>query len=109
MADGTLVVDSAARTTNGDSGPLSGFADRRNLRCQLNVTAVAGTTPTLDVVLEDSLDGVNWNVLKTFTQAVAATRQVLDHTGPFADRIRFRWTVGGAAPSFTFDVRLHAD
>lgn len=109
MADAPVVVPSAARTASGDSGDLTGFASYKTLRAQLDVTAAAGTGPTLDVVLEDSLDGTTWNALSTFTQAAAVTRQVVNYTGPFADRLRVRWTVGGTAPSFTFDVRLHAD
>lgn len=112
MADAIVLVPSAAVTASGTAGVSSGFADRTKLRAQLNVTAVSGTAPTLDVVLEDTLDGVNWNPLLTFTQVTAAGRQVMNlpgNTGVFADQIRVRYTVGGATPSFTFDVRLHAD
>ena len=97
-------VASAARTTSSDSGVLPGFGGASTLRVQLNVSAVSGTTQTLDVVIEDTLDGVNWNTVGTFTQATAATRQVVNVTVPFADRVRFRWTIGGTTPSFTFAV-----
>lgn len=109
MADAPLIVPDAARTASGTGDPSTGFKDRQRLRAQLDVTAAAGTSPTLDVVLEDSLDGTTWNALVTFTQATAATRQVVNYTGPFADRVRARWTIGGTTPSFTFNVRLHAD
>lgn len=100
---------SAARTASGDSGVQNGYERASVLRAQLNVTAVAGTTPTLDVVLEDTLDGTNWNVVGTFTQATAATRQVLNVTTPFTDRIRARWTVAGVTPSFTFSVLVYSE
>lgn len=109
MSTAVIIVPSAARTVDGDSGDLTGFSDRRNLRAQLDVTAFAGTSPTLDVVIEDTLDGVNWNPLITFAQKVGAGREVLNYTGPFADTLRARWDLGGTAPSFTFSVRLHAD
>ncbi len=101
---GLTFADSAARTASGDSGALSGFGDRTSLRAQLNVTAATGTSPTLDVVIEDTLDGTNWNVLGTFTQLVAPGRQVVNITGLFTDRLRARWVVGGGTPSFTFSV-----
>lgn len=103
------ILGSAPRTASGDR-TLPGYGDKSRLRAQLDVTAVAGTAPTLDVVLEDSLDGVNWNTLAAFTQRTAAGRQVIDYTGVFADELRVRWTIGGSAgQSFTFSVRLHAD
>ncbi len=101
---GLTFADSVARTASGNSGPVAGFGDRVSLRAQLNVTGAAGTSPTLDVVIEDTLDGTNWNVLGTFTQRTAAGREVINITGLFTDRLRVRWTVGGTAPSFTFSV-----
>ncbi|MFF1348506.1 hypothetical protein ACFVZJ_21425 [Streptomyces sp. NPDC058322] len=98
---------SAARTTSSNSGVLPGFGDWSRMRAQLTVSAVSGTTPTLDVVLEDSLDGTNWNVIGSFTQATAAAVQAIDITGLFTDRLRVRWTVGGTTPSFTFAVVLY--
>lgn len=97
------LVASAARTATGNSGALPGF-NWSALRAQLAVTAASGTTPTLDVVIEDSLDGTNWNVVGTFTQATAATAQAINISGVFADQLRVRWTVAGTTPSFTFAV-----
>lgn len=106
---GQSFADSAARTASGNSGAVSGFGDRSTLRAQLDATAAAGTTPTLDVVLEDTLDGTNWNVVGTFAQKVAAGREVINVTTPFTDRLRARWTVGGTTPSFTFSVIVYAE
>jgi len=104
------VVASVARTTSGDSGPLtSGWAAVETLRAQINVTAAAGTTPTLNVVIEDSLDGTNWNTIGTFAQKTAVSREVINVTTPFAGRVRIRWTVGGTTPSFTFDVIAYTE
>ncbi len=101
---GLTFADSAARTASGNSGAVAGFGDRTSLRAQLNVTAAAGTSPTLDVVIEDTLDGTNWNVLGTFTQRTAPGREVINITGLFTDQLRARWTLGGTTPSFTFSV-----
>lgn len=95
-----------ARTASGDSGIFSAYGPASTLRAQLDVTAASGTTPTLDVVIEDTLDGTNWNVIGTFAQKVAVGREVINVTSPFGDRLRVRWTIGGATPSFTFSVRV---
>lgn len=96
-------VASSARTTSGDSGVLGGFGPSKTVRAQLDVTAVSGT-PTLDVVIEDTVDGTNWNVVGTFAQKTATGREVIDITTPFTDRLRVRWTIAGTTPSFTFSV-----
>jgi hypothetical protein len=84
---------------------LAGYGAALSLRAQLNVTAASGTTPTLDVVIEDSVDGgVTWNTVGTFTQKTAVAREVINVTVPFADSLRVRWTVGGTTPNFTFAV-----
>lgn len=98
------LVPSAARTSSADSGVLNGWGVPEVARVQLDVTASAGTSPTLDVVVEDTLDGTNWNVVGTFSQRVGVGRQVINLSTPFADRLRVRWTMGGVTPSFTFSV-----
>jgi hypothetical protein len=101
------MVQSAARTASGDSGSLAGWGPAATLRVQLDVTAASGTSPTLDVVIEDTLDGTNWNAIATFAQKIAVGREVLNVTTLFADRLRVRWTIGGTTPSFTFSVVAH--
>ncbi len=96
---------SAARTANGNQAIGGDMGSADTLRVQLNVTAASGTTPTLDVVVEDTLDdGTNWNVIGTFAQKVAAGREVINITIPFSGTARVRWTVGGTTPSFTFAI-----
>jgi hypothetical protein len=99
------LVASLARTANGNSGPLDGYDDAESLRVQLEVTASAGTTPTLNVLVEDSLDGVTWNTIGTFTQKITTAREVINVSAPFSDIVRVSWTIGGSAgQSFTFSV-----
>jgi hypothetical protein len=109
------LVGNGTRTVSSNTGELSALervADQpadagrvaAKLRFQLNVTAASGTSPTLDVVVEDTLDGTNWNTVGTFAQRTAAGRQVIDITSPFSGRLRVRWTIGGTSPSFTFSV-----
>ena len=98
------IAPSAARTVTGSAAALPGSGGLATLRAQLDVTAASGTTPTLDVVLEDTIDGTNYNTIATFTQLTAAGRLVVNVTTPFSDTLRARWTIGGTTPSFTFSV-----
>ncbi len=99
-------ADSAARTANGNSGVFHGYGPAATLRVQLNVTAASGTSPSLAVFVEDSLDGgATWNTIGTFAAKTAAgQREVINVTSPFADRIRARWELTGTTPSFTFSI-----
>lgn len=101
---GVDLLPSAARTASGVGVDVPGFGDKISLRVQLNVTAAAGVTPTLDVRIEDTIDGTTWNTVGTFAQKVAVGREVLNITTPFTDRLRLSWTVAGTTPSFTFSV-----
>jgi hypothetical protein len=99
---------SAARTATANGATLDGCGTYSRLRVQLDVTAVSGTTPTLDCVVEDTHDGVSWNTIGTFTQKTAVAREVINVTTPFTDRVRVRWTIGGTTPSFTFSASVYA-
>jgi hypothetical protein len=101
---GVELLDAAVRTVSGSTTAISGFGDRTTLRAQLDVTAASGTSPTLDVVIEDTLDGTNWNPVATFAQKVGPGREVVNVTAPFTDRLRVRHTIAGTTPSFTFSV-----
>lgn len=97
-------VASAARTATGNSGTRYGYGPASSLRVQLDVTAASGTTPTLDVLVEDTLDGTNYNTIGTFAQKTTTGREVINITTPFSDKVRYSWTVGGTSPSFTFSI-----
>lgn len=103
------LVASAARTTTGNSGTLgAGWGAVSSIRAQLNVTAVSGT-PTLTVLIEDSLDGTNWNTVGTFAAKTTTGREVINITGLFTDTMRVSWTITGGTPSATFDVIAYTE
>lgn len=98
-------VPSVARTTTGNSGVLPGYGPASSLRAQLNVTAVSGTTPSLTVLIEDSVDGgVTFNTIATFAAKTATGREVINFSGLFGENLRVSWTITGTTPSFTFAV-----
>lgn len=68
------------------------------------VTAVAGTNPTLDVRVEESMDGVNWIILYDFQRITAIgsyNSPMLRATGT---HIRYVRTITGTTPSFTMAI-----
>lgn len=87
-------------TSSADTGDY-----RRYMVVYLDVTAVSGTSPTLNVVLEDSPNGQDWFPVPgaAFTQVTAVGKQrlVVEHSGDF---IRAVGTIAGTTPSFTSKI-----
>ena len=100
--DAVTPVASAARTTSSNSGALDA-SGIRTVSLLLDVTAASGTTPTLNVSVEESDDGTTWRSVGAFAQktAVSNERKSFAIAG---DYYRVVWTVGGTTPSFTFSV-----
>lgn len=97
-----------AETATGNSSSMN-VGDANECIVFLHVSAVSGTTPTLDVSIQTSEDGTTWHDHNdgTFTQTTAvrtaATKRLLG-LGRF---IRARWVIAGTSPSFTFYVKVH--
>lgn len=109
------LVPSAARTATGTGTAVKGFGPATKLRAALVVSAASGTTPTLDVVIEDTIDGTTYFTLIAFTQRVGVANEAKNFTEleaaagqVFTDQLRARWTIGGTGPSFTFAVDVFA-
>lgn len=106
---------SAARTANGNGSTFGGFSAGDRIAAQLSVSARSGTNPTLDVVIQHSIDGgTTWFDLITFTQATATGNELklyaeVDASSAqvIGDELRAKWTIGGTnTPSFTFSVKV---
>ncbi|HEX8091835.1 MAG TPA: hypothetical protein VF762_23480 [Blastocatellia bacterium] len=99
---------SAARTATATSSTFTvGNVD--NLVGYESVTAASGTTPTLDVKVQDTPDGGTlWFDIAgmTHTQATGATTEVKSATRKFATKIRVVATIAGTTPSFTFSYTI---
>ena len=94
---------SAALTTSGNSGVI-GDEFNASGAFAIVVTAVSGTTPTLDIVLQETYDGGT-----TFTDVYHVPR--ISTTGTWTiphiqlgGRRRWVYTVNGTTPSFTFSI-----
>lgn len=93
---------SDAQTASSQTGAIEIYG--KELTVTLDVTAVSGTTPTLDVKLQHSPDGSLWSDLGTaFTQKTAVSREVKTFT-QMHGYVRVVWTIGGTTPSFTCSV-----
>jgi len=106
--ESVTIASSGARTADGNTSDIDIGRFLYGEFC-LDVTAVSGTTPTLDVYIEakDQLSGkykVIWsqtgiNAVGTFWSGVL--------TLPYK-YVRARWVIGGTSPSFTFSIGLEA-
>jgi len=96
---------SATYTTNGDSSatPLDTSYDSVVVFF-LDVTAVSGTSPTLDLYIDirDPASG-KWVNQDKFPTVSAITTLALA-LPVRSTKYRVRWVLGGTSPSFTFSV-----
>lgn len=76
----------------------------------LSVTTITGTSPTLDITIQHSSDGVTWVTLIAFTQLVAGSANTTfhkfaaaatDYLIPLLPYCRLSYVIGGSAgPTF---------
>ena len=99
---GIVDVASAAITTTTTTASIANNLGNAFEVVVVN-TAMSGTTPTLDVRIEESFDGgTNWHTLYEF-ERISAAAQVAKSPMLRANgrHIRYVQTVGGTTPSFT--------
>jgi hypothetical protein len=103
----TTIVASAARTTTGASGAIPIGSGVSTVELELEVTAASGTSPTLQLGVQWSDDGVNFGnndgTADTFA-SVTAAGNVVKNVPVRAPYMQITWTIGGTSPSFTFAV-----
>lgn len=99
----SLYVDVASAaitstTTSSVNIPVAGC----NYEINVPVTAVSGTSPTLDVVIQESDDlGTNWFDVYHFPRITAPGMNRSPKMAYTGNRLRYVQTVGGTTPSFT--------
>lgn len=100
------MLASAARATSGDTSATPMDVKKfKEAVFFLDVTAVSGTTPTLDVKIKtkDPVSG-KWFDLASFTQATAVTSEMKAVSGLLGSQIAAFYTISGTTPSFTFSL-----
>jgi hypothetical protein len=103
-----MTLYSGTVTASGNSADIdvSGISA---LEIELKVTAVSGTSPTLDVYIEGRFEVTgDYKVLAAQT-GITGTGVWFFTINPCVFRyIRVRWVVGGTSPRFTFTVAAQA-
>ena len=105
--DNVLTADIAAAAfttaglTNGSTitpTPVGGASE-----FNLVVTTVSGTSPTMDVVIQESDDsGTNWYDIYHFPRIISGSQVLRSPVLPLSgNRLRWQRTLGGTTPSFT--------
>ncbi len=100
-----LKAETAESTsTNGSANDIGSLPEAS--LAWLSVSAATGDAPTLDVAIDGSHDGESWTEVACFAQATASGRQFVP-VGPQSYRTyRYRSTLGGDTPVFTYSVVL---
>lgn len=107
---GVVLHPRVARTSSaaGTGRQIGAVSAGQKVYAALHVTAVSGTSPTLDVIVQsdDNADFSSPTTRLTFTQATGRTSQLLSLTGAVTDDYwRVSYTIGGTDdPTFTFAV-----
>lgn len=100
-----LTLHASAAETSTINGAVQNSEEASSLDLFLDVTAVSGSSPTLDVKIQ-TRDGASdsWvDVTPAFTQATGVTSERKRITG-LGKQIRFVAAIGGSSPSFTFSL-----
>lgn len=106
--DVITLLPSAARTASGNTSVEEVYHIAAG-NAFLNVTAISGTSPTLDVKMQitpkASPTADDWYDLSggNFAQVTGVGKQVLSLVN-FGHWIRFVYTIGGTTPNITFEL-----
>lgn len=107
---GEVILSDAARTTSGASvsrdGGVANAPSVNGLNAILSVSAVSGTTPTLNVKFQDSADNSSFADVAggAFTVNNSIDGQYLEVPGNVRRYVKVVYTIAGTTPSFTFNV-----
>ena len=98
----TDIASAAITTTQTSANIVTG--NQQNMAFQVGVTAVSGTNPTLDVVVQETFDGTNYYDIYHFPRITAIGQYRSPQIRTIGAGIRYVRTVGGTTPSFTNSV-----
>jgi hypothetical protein len=105
---GDVVLDLSAAAVTTNSGAISAPQEGGPVMVAAHITAATGTTPTLDITLEQSANGTSgWATVtgSALTQVTAAGNRV-GFAIPTQPYVRVAATIGGTTPAFTGRVAV---
>lgn len=98
----------AARTATGQTSGIDLQTYDGDVVFLLDSAAGTGTSPTLDVTIEDSADNSSFAAITgaAFTQVTgtASAQKLVVNKDSARRYVRVKYTIGGTTPSFTFSV-----
>jgi hypothetical protein len=95
----TLTAQGAGTVT---SGPITSAGKAGHVLLMVHVSAITGTTPTLNTSLEQSADGSSWAALTgSATAQITTAVNAVAYAYPTANYVRVTATVGGTTPAVT--------
>lgn len=99
------LASSAARTANGAGSAFDVGRFTEGLLF-VEVTATAGTNPTLDLDLETGPADDDLGYIHTEPAQITAAGKTLVKLSNLGRWVRLSWQIGGGSPSFTFQAIL---
>ena len=96
-------IASAALTTTATSAAVA-ITNVQSAAFSVNITAVTGSSPTLDVVIQCSVNTTTWQDVHHFERATGTTTLISPTIALPCAQIRYVRTVGGTTPSFTMSL-----
>ncbi len=100
----------AARTATGQTSGIDLRAYDGDVLFLLDSAAGGGSSPTLDVTIEESADNSSFAAVASgavaFTQVTgtASAQKVALNKDDAKRYVRIKYTIGGSSPTFTFSV-----
>lgn len=98
----------AARTATGQTSGIDLQTYDGDVVFLLDSAAGSGTSPTLNVTIEDSADNSSFAAISgaAFTQVTgtASAQKLVINKDSARRYVRVKYTIGGSSPSFTFSV-----
>lgn len=108
MARVFTALPAAARTASG-SADIGAIPDTQpELLIYVDVTAVAGTSPSMTVTYQSSYDGTNFYDNTAGAAITAAGRQLIKVPNTSGAYGRISYAISGTSPSFTFSAVVEA-
>lgn len=106
IEEGEIVEALGAQTATGNSASVDNSASSASGGSgYLQVTAVSGTSPTGDMIIQHSADDTTFATLVTFAQATAVSAQRITVSGTVNRYLRVARTIGGSStPTVTYTV-----
>lgn len=95
---------SVARTVSGTADTGADPNEYTEAVIYIEVTAVAGTSPTMTVTYQSSPDGVTFYDHTAGASIIAVGKQRIALTNTIGKFGRLSYVIGGTAPSFTFSA-----